>query len=150
MRSISFLLCVFALSAGARAQTPATPDASKIFAYDASKPLNLTLGKTETVAGGVTVSEISYDSPKGGRVPGYLVLPLTPPEGVIQNKPTCAVIYMHWGQGNRGEFLSEAVSMAVNGRAIGIMIDAPTGDRTFPRRRRDTRPTPSATATSRW
>jgi dienelactone hydrolase len=31
---------------------------------------------------------------------------------------------MHWGQGNRGEFLSEAVEMAHRG-AIGIMIDAP-------------------------
>ena len=117
MRSLSLLFCAFALSASAATQTT-PPDASKIFAYEASKPLNLSIGKTETVQG-VTVSEISYDdSPKGGRVPGYLVVP--PGKG-----PFAAIIYMHWGQGNRGEFLSEAVNLAVNGHAIGIMIDAP-------------------------
>jgi dienelactone hydrolase len=92
------------------------PDASKIFAYDASKPLNLTIGKTETVQG-VSVSEIFYDSPKGGRVPGYFIVP--PGKGSF-----AAIVYMHWGQGNRSEFLSEAVSMAHSGM-IGIMIDAP-------------------------
>ena len=44
------------LCTGLAAQTAAAPDASKIFAYDASKPLNVTIGKTETVEGGVTVS----------------------------------------------------------------------------------------------
>jgi hypothetical protein len=48
---------------------------------------------------------------------GYLVVP-------SGKGPFAAIIYMHWGQGNKGEFLSEAVEMA-KGRAIGIMIDAP-------------------------
>jgi hypothetical protein len=97
------------------AQTLAT-DAREVFAYDATKSLNLVFGKSETPAAGVTVSEISYDSPKGGRVPGYLVLPLG-------KGPFAAVVYMHWGQGNKGEFLSEAVEMAPRG-VIGITIDA--------------------------
>ena len=120
MRSRLFAVLGMAaiVGVGAAAQTAATPDASKLFAYDASKPLNLTIGKTETVPGGVTVSEISYDSPKGGHAPGYLVVP--PGKG-----PFAAIVYMHWGQGNRGEFLSEAVNLAVTGHAIGIMIDAP-------------------------
>lgn len=99
------------------AQTFPAVDASKVFAYDVTKPLNLTVGKTETPARGVTVFEISYDSPKTGRVPGYLVVP-------SGKGPFPAIVYMHWGQGNKGEFLSEAVEMAQRG-AIGIMIDAP-------------------------
>jgi|SRR5215469_5259212 len=87
-------------------QTPlATTDASSVFAYDPTKPLDLTL------------FEISYDSPKGGRVPGYLVMP-------SGKGPFAAIVYMHWGQGNKGEVLSEAVDMAQLG-VIGLMIDAP-------------------------
>lgn len=108
---------VLAICASTAAQTPAAADASKVFAYDATKPLNLTIGKSETPAAGVTVSEVSYDSPKGGRVPGYLVVP-------SGKGRFAAIVYMHWGQGNKGEFLSEAVEMAQRG-AIGIMIDAP-------------------------
>jgi dienelactone hydrolase len=107
---------VLAICASTAAQAPAA-DASKIFAYDATKSLNLTIGKSENPAAGATVSEISYDSPKGGRVPGYLVVP-------SGKGPFPAVVYMHWGQGNKGEFLSEAVEMAQLG-AIGIMIDGP-------------------------
>lgn len=115
----TFLLwaSVLAVCAPVAAQTLAAADAGKVFAYDATKPLNLTIGKSETPTTGVTVFEISYDSPKGGRVPGYLVVP-----SGKQSFP--AVVYMHWGQGNKGEFLSEAVEMARSG-AIGIMIDAP-------------------------
>src|SRR5215469_13334231 len=115
--TFSLLAGVLAVCAPMAAQTPAPADASKVFAYDATKPLNLTIGKPETPARGVTVSEISYDSPKGGRVPGYLVVPSG--EGQFP-----AIVYMHWGQGNRGEFLSEAVERARRG-AVGIMIDAP-------------------------
>ena len=72
------LLCVLGTWVQTLAQT-APVDASKIFAYDTMKPLNLTVGKSESPSTGVTVFEISYDSPKGGRVPGYLVVPLGNP-----------------------------------------------------------------------
>ena len=108
---------VLAMSISAAAQTSRAADASKVFAYDAMKPLNLTVGNSETPVGGITVFEISYDSPKAGRVPGYLVVP-------SGKGPFPAIVYMHWGQGNKGEFLSEAMEMALRG-AIGIMIDAP-------------------------
>jgi dienelactone hydrolase len=117
MRAASLLLAtMFVTCAPMAAQTP-TPDASKVFAYDSTKPLNLAIGKSETPVSGITVSEISYDSPKGGRVPGYLVIP-------SGKGPFPAIVYMHWGQGNRSQFLSEAVTMAQRG-AVGIMIDAP-------------------------
>src|SRR5215475_11195011 len=88
---------LLAICASTAAQTSPVPDASKIFAYDVRKPLNLTIGKSQTPAGGVTVSEVSYDSPKRGRVPGYLVVP-------SGKGPFAAIVYMHWGQGNRGSF----------------------------------------------
>jgi cephalosporin-C deacetylase-like acetyl esterase len=118
MRSASRIFAsVLAICASTAAQTPPAADASKVFAYDAKKPLNLTIGKSEAPTAGATVFEIFYDSPKGGRVSGYLVVPSG--KGLF-----AAIVYMHWGQGNRGEFLSEAVEMAQRG-AIGIMIDAP-------------------------
>src|SRR5262252_1228992 len=98
MKTASLLLAsVLAIYQSVPAQTPAIADASKVFAYDATKPLNLTIGKPETPTAGVTVFEISYDSPKGGRVPGYLVIP-------SGKQPFPAIVYMHWGQGNKGEF----------------------------------------------
>ena len=115
--TFSLLASVLAVCAPVAAQTLAAADASKVFAYDATKPLNLTIGRSETPATGGTVFEVSYDSPKGGRVPGYLVVP-------SGKEPFAGIVYMHWGQGNKGEFLSEAVDMAQCG-AIGIMIDAP-------------------------
>jgi cephalosporin-C deacetylase-like acetyl esterase len=113
----AFLLFASMLAVYPSMAAETVADAAKVFAYDATKPLNLTIGKSETLASGITVSEVFYDSPKGGRVPGYLVVP--PGKG-----PFPAIVYMHWGQGNKGEFLSEAVEMAHRG-AMGVMIDAP-------------------------
>lgn len=45
---------VLVVCATLAAQAPA-PDASKVFAYDETKPLNLTTGKSETPTNGVTV-----------------------------------------------------------------------------------------------
>lgn len=116
MPRLSFLLPLFlGMSVVAVAQSPLRAD--DVFAYDANKPLNVTLGKTESV-NGVTVSEISYDSPKIGRVPGYLVVP-------SGKGPFAGIVYMHWGQGNKTEFLSEAVDSATRALAVGLMIDAP-------------------------
>jgi hypothetical protein len=118
MRVVGLLFsAVLAIGAPVAGQTPATADVMKGFAYDPPKPLNLTIDNSETPATGVTAFELSYDSPKGGHVPGYLVVPSA-------KGPFPAIIYVHWGQGNKGEFLSEAVEMAQRG-AIGIMIDPP-------------------------
>ena len=50
-------------------------------------------------------------------MPGYLVVP-------SKKGPCGAIIYMHWGQENKAEFLSEAVEMARHS-TISIMIDTP-------------------------
>jgi dienelactone hydrolase len=95
---------------------PASAQALAIFDYDAKPPVEFHEHGREAVDA-VTVADVSYASPKGGRVPAYLVTPPGP-------GPFPAVLFMHWGQGDRTEFLSEAVRYAKSG-ALSLMIDAP-------------------------
>ena len=89
---------------------------AKTFAYNAAAPLDVKEAGVEERAG-ASVHDLSYASPQGGRVPAYLVMP--PGKG-----PFAGIVLMHWGQGNRSEFLAEALLMARAG-AASIMIDAP-------------------------
>jgi dienelactone hydrolase len=108
---------LFSLAALVLAQAPPAPaQALAIFDYDAKAPIELQEQGRETVEG-ATVADVSYTSPKGGRVPAYLVTP--PGRG-----PFAAVLFMHWGQGDRTEFLAEAVRYARSG-VVSLMIDAP-------------------------
>jgi dienelactone hydrolase len=113
---VPILFTLFFLAIAVFSQNSPTLDPAKVFAYDNSKPLNLKMVNTENLAG-IQVTEISYGSPKIGRVPGYLVVP-------IGDGPFGGIVYMHWGQGNKSEWLSEGVEMAKRG-AVCIMIDAP-------------------------
>lgn len=70
----------------------------------------------------VAVHDISYASPKGGRVPAYLVVP----DG---KGPFAAVIWGHWYWTNsefrnRREFLEEAIVLARSG-VISLLTDGP-------------------------
>lgn len=118
MTKLIFLfLSVSWMCTAAATPSAAQLKADEVFAYDAKKPLNLRNGKSESVDG-VTVSEVWYDSPKIGRVPGYLVVPRG-------KGPFGAVVYMHWRQSDKSEFLSEALDWAKREVAVGLMIDAP-------------------------
>lgn len=71
---------------------------------------------------GATVTDLSYASPLGGRVPAYVVRP----KG---NGPHPVVVFGHWLMDgsplrNRGEFLEEAIVVARAG-AIALLPDAP-------------------------
>lgn len=99
------------------------PDPDDPFAYDPSRPFNemeLSAEKTET---GVNIREMSYDAYNktinaSGTVKFYLVEPKG--EG-----PFPFVLYFHWlgsPNGNKKEFLDEAVSMAEKGVG-GFLID---------------------------
>jgi len=112
------LMALFVFSVSAFAQRSNNPHA---FDYDAKMPLD-----SEDVGvefrGPVGIYDFSYASPKGGRVPAYLVLP--PGKG-----PFAAVIWGHWcwpGSAffNRKEFLDEAVALAPSGVA-SLLIDFP-------------------------
>lgn len=97
------------------------PDSSHPFDYDAKLPLD-TQDAGVDFRGPVGIYDLSYASPKGGRVPAYLVLP--PGKG-----PFAAVIWGHWCWANsefrnRKEFLDEAVALAPSGVA-SLLIDFP-------------------------
>lgn len=91
------------------------------FDYDRNAPLDIKEAGVER-RGGVDVHDISYASPKGGRVPAYLVVP-------SGKGPFAAVIWGHWYMPgseflNRKEFLAEAVALAPAG-VVSLLIDGP-------------------------
>jgi dienelactone hydrolase len=95
-------------------------DNNRAFDYDSKAPLDIREAGVEH-RGKVAIHDISYASPKGGRVPAYVVVP----EG---KGPFAAVIWGHWYWQNseffnRNEFLDEAVALA---RASVVSL-LPTG-----------------------
>jgi dienelactone hydrolase len=114
----SFVAALFFLSATPLLAQDASP--SHAFDYDPKAPLNIQEAGVEH-RGNVAVHDISYASPKGGRVPAYLVVP----EG---KGPFAAVLWGHWywqnsAFFNRKEFLEEAVVLA----HVGVVSLLPTG-----------------------
>lgn len=61
------------------------------------------------------IHDISYESPQGGWVTAYLVMPTG--EG-----PFAGIIFLHPGGGDRGYFLDEAKKLAKRG-AVSLLID---------------------------
>ncbi len=95
------------------AQQPKLPDIS----YDAKAPLGL----EETLLkdfGFARLMDLSYRSPRGGRVNGYAVVPT----GVAH---PAGIVWQHWGQGDRSSLLPEALVLARRG-AASIPINSPT------------------------
>ncbi len=91
------------------------------FDYDQSAPLDIRESGVER-RGDVDVHDISYASPKGGRVPAYLVVPR-------KKGQFAGVIWGHWYMPgsqflNRKEFLAEAVALAPSG-VVSLLIDGP-------------------------
>src|SRR5207248_11120213 len=89
--------------------------------YDRKAPLEVRETGVEQRSG-VAVHDISYASPKGGRVPAYLVIP-------SGNGPFATVIWGHWYWTNsefrnRREFLAEAVALAHAG-VVSLLTDGP-------------------------
>ena len=91
------------------------------FDYDQKAPLDIQEIGVEK-RGEVSIHDLSYASPKGGRVPAYLVVP-------SGKGPFAAVIWGHWYQEgsefrNRKEFLEEAVALAPSG-VVSLLPDGP-------------------------
>ncbi len=95
------------ISLASASATSAGPDVH-LFDYDAKPPLNFQ-DNGATAVDGIGVHDITYASPKGGIVPSG--------EG-----PFPGIIFVHWGQGNRTKFLSEALLLARVG-AESLLID---------------------------
>src|SRR5271157_6328293 len=96
-------------------------DLLRHFDYDQKAPLDIQEVGVEK-RGEVAIHDLSYASPKGGRVPAYLVVP----KG---KGPFAAIIWGHWYQTgspflNRKEFLEEAVALAPSG-VVSLLTDGP-------------------------
>jgi len=121
MRYLSSSLTLVLVAALAPAQTgnqPATDlqAVTRLFDYDTKQPLDLHDKVIESFDGG-TLHDITYASPKGGPVGAYLVVP----NGKGQ---FAAVLFGHWGNGTRAEFIPEAKLYARAG-AVSLIPDYP-------------------------
>lgn len=95
----------------------ATAAERTLFAYDVQSPLNL--AKTvQAKTNGVERSSISYDSPDGGRVTGFMFDPVARPAG----RP--GIVLMHGMPSSAADMIGEATTLASYG-AVVIAIDAP-------------------------
>ena len=124
MRITLLLTLLLAGSATAFGQTAVAPrfeELKRQFDYDVTAPLDVReVGRERK--GGVTVIDLTYASPRGGRVPAYVVAP-------GGSGPFAAVLFGHWMMDgsplkSRREFLEEAVVLARAG-AVSLLIDAP-------------------------
>jgi dienelactone hydrolase len=117
----AFLLTATVVTASAQTQRPRIEDLARQFDYDAKAPLDvIEVGRERR--DGVTIIDLTYASPRGGRVPAYLVIP----KG---RGPFPAILFGHWMMPgsplkNRREFLEEAIVLARSG-AASLLIDAP-------------------------
>ncbi len=102
--------------AGLAQQVKPFPELARLFDYDQKAPLDVKEIGVED-RDGIKVHDLTYASPKGGRVTAYLVTP--PGKG-----PFAGIVFMHWGFGYRSSYLAEALLLARSG-AVSLLIDAP-------------------------
>jgi cephalosporin-C deacetylase-like acetyl esterase len=103
------------------ATTPLPPveaETLQLFDYDPQAPLAVKEKSAVDLGKGYRYHEISYASPKGGRVPATLLVPTT------SSGPFAGILLMHGLPGNRTDNASFARSLATTG-AVVLMIDAP-------------------------
>jgi cephalosporin-C deacetylase-like acetyl esterase len=111
---VGFLVLSFLAIAAA---APAERDLSKlahVFDYDSHQPLNIQ-DKTLKAFGCGVIHDITYASPSGGLVSAYEIVP-------TGKGPFAAVVFGHWGNGTRGEFIPEAKAYACAG-VISLLPD---------------------------
>jgi dienelactone hydrolase len=92
-------------------------DAATLTAYDIDLPLDLREEAEPRDEDGITVADVSWLSPFGGRVSAWLVVP--PGDG-----PFAGLVYLHGSETWRDDFLDEALAMA-RGGAVSLVLDAP-------------------------
>src|SRR5216683_6734288 len=117
MKRIIYILLLIALSGGtATTQSEDFIRLRRMFDYDPKMPLDVREVGVEN-RDGIKVHDISYASPKGGRVTAYLVVP-------SGKGKFAGLIFMHVRPGSRAIFLDEALSYARMG-GVSLLIDAP-------------------------
>ena len=88
----------------------------QMFDYQQNAPLDFKENGVEK-KNGASIHDISYASPKGGRVTACLIVP-------SRKGNFAGIIFMHQRPGSRKAFLEEALQIAKAG-AVSLLIDAP-------------------------
>lgn len=116
MKILCLPLLILICCGVAAAQSANFSELRLMFDYDRKTALDVKESVVED-RDGIHVHDISYASPKGGRVTAYLLVP--PGKGRF-----AGIIFMHRRPGERSIFLDEALSFARMG-AVCLLIDAP-------------------------
>src|SRR5919202_562171 len=116
MRRIAVLVLAWLALAQAAPAAEDFAGRKRLYDYDARRPLDVRR-KLLHERQGVKVYDLTYASPKGGRVTAYLVVP-------AGKGPFAGLVFGHWGPGNRTEFLPEATLYARAG-AVSLLVDYP-------------------------
>lgn len=111
------LILVIASCAVGFAQAKSIGELRQMFDYDRRLPLDVKEVGVED-RNGARIHDISFRSPKGGRVTAYLIVPAG------QRRKFAGIIFMHSRPGSRKNFLDEALSLTKAG-AVSLLIDAP-------------------------
>jgi len=113
-RVFCLLILVVASCEAVFAQSDSINELRRLFDYDQNAPLDV---KEVAVINrnGVSIHDIIYASPKGGRVTAYLVVP-------VRRGRFAGVVFGHWGYGTRTEFLPEAMLYARAG-VVSLLVD---------------------------
>jgi dienelactone hydrolase len=115
---VHLLFLALPFVAGQSDTKPATDFQAAVhwFDYDSKQPLDIQDKLIEQFNGG-TLHDITYTSPKGGPVGAYLVVP-------NGKGPFAAILFGHWGNGTRAEFIPEAKIYA-RADAVSLIPDYP-------------------------
>jgi len=115
MKKIFLVLLLLAVPCeGVFAQNESISELRRLFDYDQNSPLDVKeVGVIRR--SGLRIHDITYASPKGGRVTAYLVVP-------DRRGRFAGVVFGHWGCGTRTEFLPEAMLYARAG-VVSLLVD---------------------------
>lgn len=111
-------LCLVTLVvAGCGGESATSKRSTGLFGYDRGAALQARDHGVKNPGYPIAIRDVSFAGPKGGRIPGFLVLP--PGKG---RHP--AVIYLHESGGDRLQLLVPATWMAARG-AVALTVDSP-------------------------
>ncbi len=118
--ALTTFLAVLGLALGTGTSTGSSSAAGPLFGYDPSAPLNVTLGKTNTV-NGIVRQELAYQATPSLRLKALFVHPAS-------GGPWPLIIWSPGAGGDRRQQLPEAIDLARGGAASLLVDEAPTGN----------------------
>jgi len=114
MKRILWLLLLVAVTSGPGVAQSDIAAMQRMFDYDKKAPLDIKeVGIIKR--NNVHIHDITYASPKSGRVTAYLVVPAA-------GRRFAGIVFGHWGYGTRTEFLPEAMLYAQAG-VVSLLVD---------------------------